>query len=181
MNSNDPRVRRTRNLITEAFLDLSKTKDFEEITIGDIAKQADINRSTFYAHFEDKYALLDEIIESTMTFDLASVKVSRLNLMTSIPTLIRKVYAFQQNILQVCSKSALSLHSVIEDRVRAALKLAIAPLFESLDAISKQMLLTHYSAGIFAVVLSWPAGLDDQNLKLRVDFYSKQLIAAIDS
>lgn len=181
MNSNDPRVRRTRNLITDAFLDLSKTKDFEEITIGDIAKQADINRSTFYAHFEDKYALLDEIIESTMTFDLTSVKVSRLNLMSSMPTLINKVYAFQQNILQVCSKSALSLHSVIEDRVRTALQLAISPLFESLDAISKQTLLTHYSAGIFAVVLSWPSELDAQSLKLRIDSYSQQLVAAIKS
>lgn len=179
MNSNDPRARRTRNLITNAFFSLSQTKDFEQITIGDIAKQADINRSTFYAHFEDKYALLDNIIESTMTFDLTSVNMSKTNLPESLPMLISKVYIFQQNILQVCSKSALSLHAIIEERVKAALKVAMAPVFDSLNTASTQMLLTHYAAGIFAVVLSWPTGLTGSNLNSQIKEYSQLLTTSI--
>ncbi|MFD2370076.1 TetR/AcrR family transcriptional regulator [Brevibacillus sp. GCM10020057] len=52
---------RTRQLIREAFRDLLHSTGFDAITIKDIAQKATVNRATFYAHFEDKYALLDEV------------------------------------------------------------------------------------------------------------------------
>jgi AcrR family transcriptional regulator len=55
----DPRVVRTRQLIQQAFINLLHEKSFEEITIQEIADRATINRVTFYAHFQDKYALLE--------------------------------------------------------------------------------------------------------------------------
>jgi AcrR family transcriptional regulator len=58
----DPRVIRTRNLIKDAFLSLVNEKDFEAITVKDITDKATVNRATFYAHFEDKYALLDSLV-----------------------------------------------------------------------------------------------------------------------
>lgn len=58
----DPRVKRTRELIINAFITLVKKKSIESITINDITSIATINRATFYAHFPDKYALLDTII-----------------------------------------------------------------------------------------------------------------------
>jgi AcrR family transcriptional regulator len=59
----DPRVRRTRQLIQQAFADLMSEKGFEAITVQEIADRATINRVTFYAHFQDKYALLEETIQ----------------------------------------------------------------------------------------------------------------------
>lgn len=59
LNQSDPRVVRTRNLIVDAFAYLLKIKDFNSITINDITNKATINRTTFYAHFPDKYALID--------------------------------------------------------------------------------------------------------------------------
>ena len=55
----DPRVKRTRKLILDAFIELMREKSFEDITIQDIAERATVNRVTFYAHFTDKYALLE--------------------------------------------------------------------------------------------------------------------------
>ncbi len=55
----DPRVRRTRQDLQDALLTLLARQDFHSLTVGDIAKQARINRATFYAHFEDKFALLN--------------------------------------------------------------------------------------------------------------------------
>ncbi|WP_243767692.1 TetR/AcrR family transcriptional regulator [Paenibacillus agricola] len=63
VNQKDPRVLRTRQLIREAFRDLLRNKGFDAITIKDIAQRATINRATLYAHYEDKYALLEEITE----------------------------------------------------------------------------------------------------------------------
>lgn len=60
MNRDDPRVKRTRQLIQQAFVELMKEKGFDAVTIQDIAQKATINRATFYAHYTDKYALLDE-------------------------------------------------------------------------------------------------------------------------
>lgn len=55
----DPRVKRTRKLLSQAFLELMQEKGFQAITVQDIADRAGVNRATFYAHYEDKFDLLD--------------------------------------------------------------------------------------------------------------------------
>ena len=58
----DLRIIKTKKVIYEALIDLMKEKTFEEIKVSDICNKALINRSTFYAHYEDKYELLVEFI-----------------------------------------------------------------------------------------------------------------------
>lgn len=58
----DPRVKRTRKLLIEAFQSLLDEKGFESITVQDITARATVNRATFYAHFTDKYQLVDQLI-----------------------------------------------------------------------------------------------------------------------
>ena len=58
----DPRIRRTRKLLLDAFQELLAEKDFDSITVQDITARATVNRATFYAHFTDKYALVDDLI-----------------------------------------------------------------------------------------------------------------------
>jgi AcrR family transcriptional regulator len=58
----DPRVRRTRQLLQKAFRELLVEKRFQAISVQDIAERATVNRATFYAHFEDKFALVDSLI-----------------------------------------------------------------------------------------------------------------------
>ena len=55
----DPRKRRTRAALQRALEELLKRKDFESISVQDIAEAADLNRATFYAHYPDKFALLE--------------------------------------------------------------------------------------------------------------------------
>ncbi|MUT64791.1 TetR/AcrR family transcriptional regulator [Paenibacillus sp. NEAU-GSW1] len=65
MNNNrvtDRRIIRTRTMISEAFLVILHNKPFDEISIVDISEQANINRSTFYAHFIDKEDLLHQMV-----------------------------------------------------------------------------------------------------------------------
>ena len=59
----DPRTKRTRQMIKQAFAELLKEKGFQSLTVQDITGRAGINRATFYAHFTDKYALLDHAVE----------------------------------------------------------------------------------------------------------------------
>ncbi|WMJ89220.1 TetR/AcrR family transcriptional regulator [Anaerocolumna sp. MB42-C2] len=60
----DRRIKKTRQLIMDTFLDLLAEKGFEKITINDIAERADINRGTVYLHYVDKFDLLDKCIET---------------------------------------------------------------------------------------------------------------------
>jgi AcrR family transcriptional regulator len=60
----DPRITRTRQLLLEALGVLLREKSFEAITVREIAERATLNRVTFYAHFQDKYALLEYAIRS---------------------------------------------------------------------------------------------------------------------
>lgn len=58
----DLRIRRTRQLLRDAFMELLAEKDFQSVTVQDIAERANVNRTTFYDHFVDKYALLEDAI-----------------------------------------------------------------------------------------------------------------------
>lgn len=59
----DLRVLKTKKVLFDALLVLMKNKNFEKIKISDICEKALINRSTFYAHYEDKYDLLVELFQ----------------------------------------------------------------------------------------------------------------------
>jgi AcrR family transcriptional regulator len=54
----DRRVRRTRELLRNAFLSLLAEKGYDRMTVQDILDRADVGRSTFYAHYRDKEDLL---------------------------------------------------------------------------------------------------------------------------
>ncbi|WP_239616419.1 TetR/AcrR family transcriptional regulator [Cohnella mopanensis] len=56
------RMTQTKQSLIDSFFHLVSKKDFEKIKIEDITKEAQVNRSTFYAHFNDKYEMLDYIM-----------------------------------------------------------------------------------------------------------------------
>jgi len=67
----DPRIRRTRQLLQDALRNLLEQKEFDKISVQDITEAATVNRATFYAHYEDKFALLGELIRVTFLDFLA--------------------------------------------------------------------------------------------------------------
>ena len=62
----DLRVRRTQMVLREALIDLIEEKGFDAVTVGDIAQRAMVNRTTFYRHYPDKYALVTGIFEEAV-------------------------------------------------------------------------------------------------------------------
>src|SRR5216683_4012760 len=56
----DLRIRRTHKLLWEALMTELSLRPFEEITVKEICERAMVHRSTFYKHYEDKYALLEQ-------------------------------------------------------------------------------------------------------------------------
>lgn len=60
----DPRILRTRLMLHEALTKLLAEKEFEKISIADIAEASTLNRATFYDHYADKFALLESMVAS---------------------------------------------------------------------------------------------------------------------
>lgn len=57
----DHRVRLTKMLLRDSFLDLMQQKPVGKITVKELCDRAAVNRATFYAHYADIYGLYEEI------------------------------------------------------------------------------------------------------------------------
>ena len=57
----DQRQRKTREALYAAFKELLAEKDYAKISVADIIERAGVGRTTFYAHFSTKDALLDDV------------------------------------------------------------------------------------------------------------------------
>ncbi|WP_442601024.1 TetR/AcrR family transcriptional regulator [Paenibacillus sp. KN14-4R] len=62
----DPRMKRTLLVIRDAILSLMEEKSFEQITVRDITERAQINRATFYLHYQDKFDLLEKVTDAML-------------------------------------------------------------------------------------------------------------------
>ena len=83
---------RSRRFIQQAFRELLREKTPEKITVTDIVNRADINRSTFYAHYSDVRALLEEIQKEAIDRSLALIgEIDFLELITSPTPFLRKL------------------------------------------------------------------------------------------
>src|SRR6266536_5855376 len=84
----DLRVRRTQTNLREALIDLIEEKGFDAVTVGDIAERAMVNRTTFYRHYPDKYALVTGIFEEAVNqviSELGQEHLKALNWMAGAP------------------------------------------------------------------------------------------------
>lgn len=63
----DRRIQKSQHAIMEAFMSLVLDKGLENITLGEIAEKANVNRGTIYLHFIDKYDLRDKCLDYYLT------------------------------------------------------------------------------------------------------------------
>src|ERR1700736_4169384 len=59
----DPRILRSRRMLMDALARLLMKKDFEDVSVQEIAQESTLNRTTFYLHYADKNALLHPMTE----------------------------------------------------------------------------------------------------------------------
>lgn len=57
----DRRVKYTKMILKDTFIDLLENKDLSKISVKEICEQADINRTTFYNHYNDPYDLMTQL------------------------------------------------------------------------------------------------------------------------
>jgi len=180
----DPRVKRTRRLLQQALAELLGEKTFQSITVQDITERAEVNRATFYAHFEDKYDLLnysvreafqervDRRLPGTPAFTLENLRVLALT-----------VAEYLSEFLGHCVRSSANVdQAVLVRQVQAqCYDVVLGWVIRSwgdpgLYSLSPEVVAMVTSWAIFGSVLQWvdhgrklaPEQLADQILRLLV-------------
>lgn len=151
-NSNqklDPRVRRTRKLITQAFIDLMTQKGFDAMSVQDIADHAEINRATFYAHYADKFDLHDHMLKQWFQQKLAEYDVTLETPFCggALRNLIFAVCDFQAQLNHGCHPMDIQYKPAIEDLIQSEIYSVVYHWIHTLDGI------TH--PDVTAVAISW--------------------------
>ena len=144
----DPRVKRTRSLILQAFGSLLAEKGFESISVQDITDKAEINRATFYAHFQDKYDLLNKAIGQMFRQEIEKRTLNACHYTPdNLKNLILAVCEFLSKTHSECAQPHQQFESLTEGTIKNI-------LFELLTHWLKQTG-TKISTDIPATVATW--------------------------
>jgi AcrR family transcriptional regulator len=144
----DPRVKRTRSLILRSFEGLLAEKGFETISVQDVTDKAEINRATFYAHFPDKYALLDYSISQMFRQEIEKRTLNACHYTPdNLRNLILAVCDFLSNMHSECAQPHQQFESLTDGTIKNI-------LFELLSHWLKQTG-TKISTDIPATVATW--------------------------
>ncbi len=153
----DPRITRTRNLILEAFMQLLPEKGFQSLTVQDITGKAGVNRATFYAHFTDKFDLLDHAVQKGFRQELEKRTLDACHYSAeNLRALIITVCEFVSNANSHCAPAQPQFESLVETQVKNQLQELLQVWLEKEDTdIDPKTAATAASWALYGLVLQW--------------------------
>ncbi len=153
----DPRVLRTRQLLLQAFSDLFSEKGFRAMTVQDITERASINRGTFYAHFEDKYAILECWLREQFQQRVASaVPISGPWSLSTFRLLIQSVAEWFTQLHQLTRSAERSLIPLVATTLQEALfELLLQGFKQGFKPVAGSGLDQQVNLETVAMVTSW--------------------------
>lgn len=160
----DPRVVRTRKLLIDAFIEVQREKNFDDITIQDITDRATVNRATFYAHFQDKYELLDTIIHDGFALTLeARLHMPMPNYREHLRQLLLAITDHLGTVQTQCQRSYRMFGNMVEAQIKAQVRehirewLAEDLAFRNVSPQQRDIAASIVTWSLYAAALEWQA------------------------
>lgn len=153
----DPRVKRTREVLERAFIELIEKKGFQDVTVQNITERAGVNRATFYAHFADKYALLDYSIRQGFLEEVDKRMLNACHLTReNLRTLIVAVCEYTRAVNGHCKPAQAQFESLVETQVKAVLHELLLNWLGSVKLkVPAETAATATSWAIYGLALQW--------------------------
>lgn len=148
----------TKELIIESFIQLIDKKDFEKITIADLTNGAGVNRATFYAHFNDKYVLLDYIVNDSAESVVRKYTEDLVGEKELVYALVLAICEFHSQPNIQCRQSYLLLIPQIKQKMLLTLQNFLVNLFDNYSEQEKQLYVSIYSSAIIESGFLWATG-----------------------
>jgi AcrR family transcriptional regulator len=172
VNANDPRVKRTRQLLQQTLFDLMREKSFASITVQDLAERSTLNRATFYAHFEDKYDLMDSIMREGVEQALAGTVPDTAPLTAeTLRTLSLAIFTHLAQVEDHCKPRDRQLEPMLEKAAQEVLHgfilrwLKRAPCADLPGGASLETVASVVSCAIFGAAGQWSRGPRAQSVE----------------
>ncbi len=176
----DRRTRRTKKLLTEAFIELLAQKKLNEITIKELCEKADVNRGTFYLHYQDIYDLKQQI-EKDLYNELGELIVPFPN--------VRELDSYQlfYNMFSFTKKNAAIFNALLGPNGDISFLTNLNTLFKQyyLSPIMQGQPISYarnieyaydfVSAGFTGLVTSWLTGDNDCSIEEMAKLTSKMV------
>ncbi len=158
----DRRTKYTKMVIKQAFSELIRQKPIEKITVSDICSLAEISRPTFYFHYQDIYALLDETGDEM----LASAKLDDITRLTIanqdeiFQVILNLVHIIEENadVYRICVLER-GMTSRLSNRISEALDKTIIAKWRKDgkmgDSLYSEYFLSYMQSGFNSVIYCW--------------------------
>ncbi|MDF9845429.1 MULTISPECIES: TetR/AcrR family transcriptional regulator [unclassified Paenibacillus] len=180
------RVRRTRQALKTAFVDLILEKGYEAVTIMDIAERADYNRGTFYKHFVSKEDLLRDIHDDFLR-NVSEVlllpyegmeKIEATGIYPSTLQLFQHIEQHKRDYLALSSaqrgKTSVELYDTLRRSMREDMHIEMEDNSPPLDY---EILLSYQLSATVGVIDYWAK----TGFKYSAEYMAGQLMALVNS
>jgi AcrR family transcriptional regulator len=178
----DPRVKRTRQFLQNAFLELLREKSIESISIQDITERATINRATFYDHFTDKYALMDSIVREQFRREIAAYLPPNPGWNRhSLQALVRAMFRLLEELHQECNlgeaRFATLSKQAVQQELAALLRgwLKTASVLPMSQGVRPELIASAVSWTLFGLTEEWR----HDELPLSAEEMTRQLVLVL--
>lgn len=125
----DKRVVRSKTALKNAFLELLYEKPCGQITISEIVRAANYNRGTFYANFESKDALLDEVISDILKDMIDEIRKPYESFHT---VRLREMKVEEITLFNYFKENAKVFNLLLSDHIRVDFRYKLAKAIEEL-------------------------------------------------
>ena len=170
MNKNESKYFNTAIKMDEALITILEKKDFEYITIKEICDTAEVNRSTFYLHYEntsdllkettryiiDKHLAYYEIDKQRISFQFESCKREELLFITD--EYLTPYLTFIKDNQRLFKVSIKQFHSMHMDEVYGRMfEHIFSPILARFCVPEKERayVMKFYLTGVFAIIMEW--------------------------
>jgi AcrR family transcriptional regulator len=162
----DRRIQKTRDSIFAAFERLLAQKSYDKITIRDLIDEANVGRSTFYAHFETKDDLLKamcgDLFDHIFAADLEAEKSHDFSLSQKNAQIMLTHILYHLNDdaprlhrLFACESSALFWQYFRRPFRELVIKYVLPAMAPSFSPLPKELLIDHITASFIEIVKWW--------------------------
>lgn len=177
----DKRVQRSKTAIKGAFLTLLYKKPFSQITVSEIVKEADYNRGTFYANFETKEHIRDELIQDILR---EMVKQIRVPYQSNKKVDFYKMNAEDITLFHYFKENARLYRLLLSDHIRVDFRHQMAKAIEDLfileydyqlkkdTIIDSKWLYIYRAHGVAGLIIRWI----EEDFKEDPIYMSRQII-----
>lgn len=173
---------RSRKAIRLAFMELLKEKSFEKITVTDIVKRADINRSTFYAHYPDVMGLIEEIQNEVLDYTYQMLReISFKNFFENPKPLLNEIIKMAEEnneLYRLLSNSNIAVkqlatikEALIERTIKTIEIPGLAP-----DSFEKEFTVRFFMGGVVDIYLQWLNGELNSSIEELTDELAKMIV-----